>query len=202
MRVRIVCRNNTTGAVRIYNGNNGITVGRNLDPISGFTPIAYWHNGVFGRLVYLNGSGESYIQYLDANDTPTPYTLVNQTDAVAMVQRSQSKYGVQSRQFTGGWMQDITTPIPIQHALYAQYAHVPWVLTIPSAQRDLFRVERGDLVCFSWDALRDENNLPLVNQIGRVLEITPDPLSDTLNLKVLATESYYQSNGVRDRNRY
>lgn len=172
--------------------------------VTGYTLRAYWHNGTDGKLIYNNTTtGAPYQRILDANDTDIANVAdVAGASAITAGKLSQSRYGVKTRAFDGGWMSSPQTPFAVMRALYWQFSQPRWIVGFITTDTRAQQLERGDLIAYSCDQLRDENALPLVNQIGRILELTRDPIAGTCQIKVLDTGAYLQSSGVRDRTRY
>lgn len=116
-----------------------------------------------------------------------------------------AKYGDQFRILDTPWLQRGSGEAPtiIKNSLLWRYAFPRWVVSLTAHNPQYLRLERGDYVCWSWQQLHDENGLPLVNQIGRILEITRNPLEGSATLTLLDTGEYYQNGvGERDRTRY
>lgn len=122
----------------------------------------------------------------------------------ALPAASINRYGVFKKVFDAAWSLSAAVCAKTQRAIYYQYASPRWIVTLTTSDPRVIQVvERGDLVCFSWEKLRDENLLPLVNQIGQVLEIRRNVLQRTATLKIRDTGAYYTGSGTtRDRTRY
>lgn len=206
-RIRLALRRTADNLFSVWtlNSSNVYVSNKDFTIYSGFRPRSYWHNGTDGKLVYANATtGAPYQRILDANDTDIANVAdVSGASAIATSKLSQSRDGVQPRAFDGGWMSSTQTPFAVQRALYNQYAQPRWIVSMTTTDLRAMQLERGDLIAYSCDQLRDENALPLVNQIGRVLELTRDPIAGTCQLRVLDTGSYYTGSGTtRDRTRY
>lgn len=205
-RRRLLWRNNTTGVLDLWilNASDAYVSTVTFPAVTGYTARGYWQNGTEGKLIYSNTTtGAPYQRLLDANDADlTSVSEVSGASALTTGMLSQSRYGVKTRAFDGGWQQSTQTPFAIQRALFNQFGEPRWIVGFTTTDTRAQQLERGDLIAYSCETLRDENALPLVNQIGRILELTRDPIAGTCQIKVLDTGAYLQTSGVRDRTRY
>lgn len=206
-RVRIMFRNvsDLSAVVWKMTSADGYVSSKTYPAYTGYTPMSYWHTGTDGKMIYRNTTtGTPYQRILDANDTDLcDVATVAGASALTTAKLSQSFYGLWTRHFDGGWMSSTQTPFSVMRSLYAQYASPRWIVGFTTIDTRAMQLERGDLIAYSCDQLRDENALPLVNQIGRVLELTRDPITGTCQLKLLDTGACYTGTGTtRDRTRY
>lgn len=87
--------------------------------------------------------------------------------------RSQSIFGVMERSYDLKWVRRRSLALLIEKRIVEKFSYPSWVVSMVETATRSSHVERGDYVVYSWSTLRDENNLPLKNQIGRVLTIEP-----------------------------
>lgn len=87
---------------------------------------------------------------------------------------SQNFFGIYKRKFQFKWIRSSTVINTVKNRIITRFSNPVWIVTCSENSLRNVHVERGDWVLFSWDGLMDKEQLPLVNQIFRVMEVSPD----------------------------
>lgn len=104
---------------------------------------------------------------------------------------SQTKFSIRTKPFTWYWVRSATVAATLQGFLVAHFGTAPWL--VPGSLQGFQHVhlERGDYVVASCRVLRDENRNALKNQIWRVLELTKDPNTFNIAIRLQDTGKYF-----------
>ena len=103
---------------------------------------------------------------------------------------SVSLHGARSENFEWAWVRSETVRQTLQELTVALYGSPTRDISLPLDSLEEAPLQKGDSVYFCHAALLDENDLPLMNQIGRVLENEMEMDGKTMTLRLGDTGAY------------
>lgn len=102
---------------------------------------------------------------------------------------SQARYGLRTRFLDFNWTQSATTVNTVQDFLVATYKDPIWIIDWEEEGFGNIQVEKGDFVLYSWEHRKDDNGLPLRNQVAQVMEKEVD--FDSFRIRFILRDTGY-----------
>ena len=82
---------------------------------------------------------------------------------------SQGKYGVRLHEMNFDWTRNTATVNAVQSRIVARFKDPVWLLDWKAQDFLNCHLEKGDFVTYNWEERKDENGLPVRNQIAQIL---------------------------------
>ncbi len=118
---------------------------------------------------------------------------------------SSNIYGIQepSTPYQLDWCRDSASGTTIQNIITTKYGKPVWEIEFVDGSLERLGVDVGDLVAGTFDWLYDTEGSPLINQVIKILSISPDFVKNTIKFRAIDQGAYLQdSAGNRDLTEY
>jgi hypothetical protein len=111
-------------------------------------------------------------------------------------QVSVSLYGDQPKTFNMQWIRADAVAQSVQSEILLRADAPRWIWSVTEPSLQNVALERGDYVVASCRFAKDSSGDLLINQIWRVLEISPDPVNMTTGYVLYDTQTFYPATRV------
>ena len=96
------------------------------------------------------------------------------------------------------WCRDTTDVQTMQSIIVGRLAYPLYEVVLEDLSLENVHVDQGDFIQASVDSLYDENEDPLLNQIWRVMAVSPEPSRRLVTFRLLQTDIFVGAGYIAD----